>query len=294
MAVIADIIEGSYRQDRDGRRDERVFIVTDVSGPAAARKINATLAAGMPSIGDPHPFDAGMTVVDIDARPEQGENQIARVMVMYSTPDAAGEGVGGTELGDVTFEVSSQSISEESVYDANGALMQTRYRDTRLVISPGGTLGATTAPFRIDTEIVESIQTHRVAVERPTFAWTWSRVEETSGKVQAQLFSGKTNSVVFQGWGPKIVLMRVSSSQMEDNRWRVSYEAIINPRSWMTEIRHSKDGRTPDDIDTARSNFGTPLPGATGGIGATALNGVAFRDSYPTVDLNLLALPEFP
>jgi hypothetical protein len=152
MAVIADIIEGSYRE-RDGEKtDERIFIVTGVFGAASSRKIIAATTSGIPRVGEPHPHDPSMSVVDVEARSAENENSIFQIRVQYSTPADGSTAVGEDGLGEVTFELTSQSISEESIYDANGNVMQTRYNDTQLVVSPGGTLGASTLGIRINEE----------------------------------------------------------------------------------------------------------------------------------------------
>ena len=292
MEVIADIIEGSYRERGEEKTDERVFLVKDVLGERASRKVIAATASGIPRMGDLHPHDPAMSVVDIEAHNAEQENTRFTVRVQYSTPTDGSTTVGEDGLGEVTFELTSQSISEESIYDANGNVMQTRYNDTKLVVSPGGTLGALTTGIRINEETTVRVQTHRVAVERPTFGLRWTRVERTSGAAAAFVFSGRVNSSTFQGLAPKTIVMRISSSQADENTWRVSYEGIYNPRSWMTEIRTNIDGRTPEDVDQARSSFGTPVPGATGGF--ATFNGVSMRDSYPSIDLNLLGLPPIP
>jgi hypothetical protein len=297
MAVIADIIEGSYRE-RDGEKtDERVFIVTGVFGAASSRKIIAATTSGIPRVGEPHPHDPAMSVVDVEARSAEQENSIFHVRVQYSTPTDGSTAVGEDGLGEVTFELTSQSISEESIYDANGNVMQTRYNDVQRTfreVDPQGTIGslATESSIQVIETVTPRIQTHRVAVERPTFGLRWTRIERTSGAAAAFVFSGRVNSTTFQGLAPKTIVMRISSSQADSDTWRVSYEGIYNPRSWMTEIRTNIDGRTPEDVDQARSSFGAPVPSAMGGF--ATFNGVSFRDSYPSIDLNLLGLPPIP
>ena len=64
----------------------------------------------------------------------------------------------------------------------------------------------------------------------------------------------------------------VIDATLDEDRHRVSYNAVYNPRTWATELNHTVDGVPPPDV--------------RGG------NGIENRDNYDPFDMNRLGLPK--
>ena len=289
--VIADITEGTIRRDTNGWSATRVFDVESTGGSPIEKPYNAILAiesAQNVVYGSPHPIIPGISVISLIAEHVDRDPDIYRVTVEYGNEATAGGGAGSDELGAETFSVSAQTISEETIYDARGVVLQTRYVDRTITSVPANSAPGLAAVSNPDIITEEKTQTHRVAVERPTFALTFTRIEPRDAFDAARLFNARVNSAPFLGLPSKTVLMNISSDEIDNGRHRVTYEAIYNPRTWMVEIRTSIDGRVPEDVGRLRNVDGLPFSGFNSAQGA------ALRDVYPSADFSVLALRRPP
>ena len=275
--VIADITEGTIRRDTNGWSATRVFDVESTGGSPIEKPYNAILAiesAQNVVYGSPHPVIPGIGVISLSVEHVDRDPDIYRVAVEYGN-EAAGGGAGSDELGAETFSVAGQTISEDTIFDARGNILQTTY-----------VARTVTSQFDVFTET--ATQVHRVSVDRPTFALIFTRVEPRDAFDAARLFNARVNSAPFLGLPAKTVLMRISSDEIDDGRHRVTYDAVYNPRTWMAEIRTSVDGRVPEDVGRVRGADGLPLGGLASG------QGVSLRDMYPDADFSILALRRPP
>jgi len=275
--VISDITEGTISRDASGWTATRIFDVQDPGGSTIAKPYNAILAIESSDgvvFGSEHPVIPGIRVSSMSVEHVERDPDVYRVTVEYGN-DSAASGAFGDELGAETFAVASETISEDTIYDARGQVLQTTY-----------VARTVTSEFDVFTET--ATQTHRVSVERPTFALLFTRIEPSDAFDTARLFSAHVNSVPFLALPAKTVLMRISSDEIDDGRHRVTYEAVYNPRTWMAEIRTSIDGRVPEDVGSLRTSDGLPR----GGFNTD--QGVALRDVYPEADFSVLALRRPP
>lgn len=271
MYVREDIRAGQALTVTEGSA-RRVHTVTVKEIPLTSADPLFDALEVLPAIGQPHPRRPDIQLIEIDLRPlVPGE---MRATLTYDSPSAAGGGASDA-LGAETFSVSAQTISEDTIHDARGVVLQTTY-----------VLRTVTSQFDVFTETAD--QVHRVSVERPTFALRFTRVEPRDAFDVARLFNAHTNSVPFLSLPAKTVLMRISSDEIDDGRHRVTYDAVYNPRTWMAEIRTSIDGRVPSDVASVRTSDGLPRTGAmTGG-------GIALRNVYPEADFSVLTLRRPP
>lgn len=256
MTTVDPYVVAGSEYSRDESREEAVltFTVSGMAGNPASRPVDAAASSGIPRWNAPHPTKPNLRVVSYRSTPVAGQPGTFNVVVRYRVPTSSA----GDVAGDATISVSTQSISEETVHDINGNLMVLQYI-SRIVTGIGG------------SSVSRTTQVHRIQVQRPTFAVSFSRRETVNAFATALRFSGRVNLRTWQGQPRASWLMNVSSSDNGDGTHRFTYTAVHNPKTWRAEIRVSVNGRLPDT--------------------ATVGNGIEFRDVYELADFSQLALP---
>lgn len=250
------IVGSSYSRTESGEEATLTFKVSELTGTPAGRMIEAVETNGIPRQLARHPTRASLVATEFRATPEADQPNTALVTVRYKSEGLLSD---QSELGRVTVSMSTEVIAEETTTDINGDQIRTSYV-SRAVIGAGGSSISTTR------------QTHRVSVERVTFAVQFTRVEDQIAFSKATQFAGKVNSLPWQGKPAKHWLIRISSTPTDrDDRFAVRYDAVFNPQSWRATITHVESGLTPS--------------------GLTVTNGTTVYDVYESIDYNQLQLP---
>lgn len=248
-----------YTRDGDDERVRLLYTVTGLEGNPAGRAIAAASASQIPRYNQPHPTRPDLRARRFRTSTVQGQPNTFAVEVTFLDPDAA-SGADGDAIGSTTVSMQTEVLSEVTTRDIGNRQMVTRY--TRRLF---GEFGA-----RQDIS-----QSHRVTVERPTFALRIERVESNLGFRNAVQFSGRVNSRPWQGLPAKHWLINISSEPIDAARNRIQYSATYNPDSWRaTLIATLSSGVIPE-----------PFP--------TEGNGVSVYDVYPSADFNRLGLPRY-
>jgi hypothetical protein len=230
MAVKTNVADGVSLEDTDaGLVGVQTVDVPGLSGSGLDMLYNALQHGSVPRKGATAQGVPGMQVVSRIARPNGVSG--ARVTVRYETPAADRS---AATVGDVTVRVTTETITEETIYDQDGRIMKTKFAGFV-------TIGAVTA-YEVSTQI------HRVSVQRPTFSVQFTRNERAIAFAKALDFSSTVNSSPWQGRAALTWLMRIDSEQIEEDLHRVTYSAVYHPKTWLAEIRHTVSGRIPNTV----------------------------------------------
>ena len=259
--VIADILEGEFQRNVKGDTARRVFQVSELTGAAAGRLVQAGLASGIPQPGEAHPARAGIQVLTATAR-ATNDPTIALVDVNYGVPDA--DDASRTN-GQAEVQVSTSLITETTTRDIAGNFLRTTWTFRVYSTDTGDPEG--------NRRIQEGTKTgaiHTVEVQVPTYSVKFTRWETAAALSQARAYSGKTNSATFLGSPRDYWLCSVSSTQQSPSEHRVTYDFTFNRRSWLSIITHEVDGVIPDDLTA---------------------DGVSVQQVYPRANFNRLGLP---
>lgn len=222
------LLDGEFSEAADGKRARYVHQVSELGGSAPSRLPAAVFAPGIPRRGDAHPSESGLTVERVTAR-ATSDPEIALVTVDYASRGADSDTPGNEGL---TITVRGDLITEETIKNVDGDLMQTTY------------VGIGSIAF----------QTHRVEVQRPSFSLVFSRIEDDSALALAYRYAGKVNSGSFQGAGEDRWLCTLESDSQEDGRHRVRYTFTYNNQGWQARLTAAVNGLIP--LDASLQNGG--------------------------------------
>jgi hypothetical protein len=255
MTVIKDVIDSqTLSSDSKGFTLERTYIVDGVGGSKDARLYSAITTAGVPQLNDPHPIIPDVKVTRLNATLEKGSNNIARVAVSYSVPDAedatADAQQGTTSPGTVTL--STGVSAEQTWFDINGEFLTASFI--------GG---------------VYQTAYKQADVQRPQLTVSFKRVENVLPKAAIQKYLGKVNSSAWAGFPKKTWLCtKIDASEDKEGKFNVDYGFSYNPATWRLEIILNL---TPAQIEELPPNKDTG-------------NGYARYDVYEGADFNALGL----
>ncbi len=251
--IVKDIVAShTLRRTADGYGVDRIFIISDVTGSPEARLYNATIRAGIPQFGEPHPVIPDIQVTDIQASPESNESENVKVRVTYSIPNKDDNEEDSDELSTGIPVISSGLTQEDTSLDINGEYLRVTF--------VGG--GAITTKYET------------VSVQRPQMRVTLSRIEPTIPKQAIAGYLGRVNGSTWSGFGAKTWLMAGVNVSQENAKYRVEYSFIYRPDTWQAEVTV----RIPADVIEA-----FPPDKQTG-------NGYGKFDVYKFADFNRLGL----
>ena len=253
--IVSDIVAShSLRRTSEGYGVDRIFIVTDVTGPSVSRLYNASIASGIPQYGDPHPTIPDIQVTDVSASPESSDSETVKIRVSYSAPDEEDDTTSETELDSGVPVVTAGLVSEDTNFDANGDFII-----VRVFVS-------LTGQSRFNYE--------KVSVQRPQMRVTLTRTEPELPKARIAEYLGSVNGQPWSGFRAKTWLISSIDVTKEKTEWEVQYSFIYKPNSWRAVV---VIGIPPADIDEHP-------PDRVNG------NGFGIFDVYPEKDFNLLGL----
>lgn len=261
MSITLDIIDGArVTETAQGLEVTRVAHIKGISGDRVLRARAAIEAPGMPRYGDVHPAWGDLRVVDIQLSAIDAQQWTAQII--YRVPSAgelAHMGAAGVVIERSWFAV---TVTEERNTDINGERLYHWYKGrplTPVLIGSTLTWQRTTTQFLWKNELAE--------VQRPSVG---ARIvmSELSDIRERLPFSGAINSARWSGYGPGEWLLGGMESREERGRWVNTHELFYNPDTWRFESVVEYFGAPPDD--------------------ATAGNGIARFDVYPSMNFNLL------
>lgn len=232
--IAPDVLQGDVRLSVQGDEVRRVFLVGELRGAAFSKLIDAAEAPGVPRKAQPHPTRAGLSVIDVTARPHDDDPELALVEVYYANPASS---AGGGDSGGVRVSVGSDLLTEITIHDVNGRLMSTQYRFVTQISS-----------FTGGTSQSSLNNVHRVEVQRPTFSLRFTRRESANARDLARRYSGTTNLGQFQGEPTDRYLCNVESTQVSDGQHDVTYSFLHNPKGWQSIVYTRRDGAVPVDV----------------------------------------------
>lgn len=246
MATKFNLREGeTLLETSDGFVSTRVGDVTGLAGRESAYLFKAARRRGVPKVGDQHPDIPGIVCTRRGMKTVGADG--VRITFTYSklTTDMVG--------GPVEVEFVGDTLNEETVFDIDGNLIQTKYTSFT-----AGTSSLTT-------------RTHRMAIERPTFTVRLSSTRRNVPKILAADLTGAINAREWSGFPPLTWLIRsVSSSQQAVDRHRVTVTATYRKTTWLGEVATDVDGIIPED--------------------ATVTNGIRTVRVYQEVDFSRLGM----
>lgn len=221
--VVPDFTQGEWTEFADGKRAVRTFTVHDLIGTSSAILKQAAEETGIPALGDPHPEDASIVVVDKSSRPMHDAS--AMVACTYEIPTWRNSP--GIVSQEITLDA---SVSEEKVYfDLNSNRIAAQYT------IPG--VGIT-------------VQYPSATVARSRVTATINKLEQTSEGdllLRASEFVETVNNALWFNWPAKTWKIEdIQSRPSPRNGWReVTYTLVYNPDDWRFLATFIDRGRLP-------------------------------------------------
>lgn len=241
MSVTPYKLGGNVDDGPEGITGTHLFLVTGLSSAPGAHFYDALKQSGLPRRGDPHPTEAGLFCYRRRVRlGGTSDPEETIVECLFGPPDRLDAG-GAAAVGTVRRSLRAELVTEETIRDVNGDLMQTTYV-SRLAAGGAG------------SSVSVSTISHRVAVQRPTFSLVFQRVESSLPINRAFRFAGKTNSSTYRGKPRDAWLCNIESEDQGDGTFDTTYTVTLNDsrQGWQALIRHSINGQVPIDIATGR------------------------------------------
>lgn len=230
MAVVQYLIdESSATIGKDGVEATDVFLVTDLSGPPAARNWQAMLQGGIPQRGDRHPSIPGIFVETVSSRPVPDSPKQFKVVTVSRRPvvddtDQQDEGqLDEQDFGVLEFFYVSRE--EQTQFDADGDQITVThtYADDDphkrggLTVTQGGSV---------------SIQTWQQG-------FRFTRRESKSPASLQSAFGTKLNNFRWNGYPEKTVMCVGIDGRTDDGgiTWTVNYHFMLDPAGlWQKSV----------------------------------------------------------
>lgn len=240
MEVIPDLVRGQIRRDSSGWSATRVFDVkVPEGGDPETVQWRVTQDPRIPKYGDPHKVIPGITVSNISVdHDDLRDGYNFDVTVEYSG-DSEGTAPGLESTGIKGIEVSTSTITAQTIRDASGKLMLVKYEGPEFVI--GGFAQGMWSPGTPD-QVVRFAYENRVEpveYELPTVTVSVTRERNRPSHVASVNSATYTNAGKWSGLGAKRWLSLGIDSTLNSNGkydWRYQF-AIAPPRienmTWM-------------------------------------------------------------
>lgn len=235
MTTISDIVDGELSHDESGYKDQRTFIVSNLSGDAITKKYSASIAPGIPQRGDPHPAIPGIIVTSITVSIEGPDTY--RVQVSYGAP---------------TYE--RREPDEDPVNNPPVLQISTTLQ------------GATTAKDIdgdqlfvdfVDDNGNQFTQSGEVELQIPFSMISIQRKERYTPLYKSLEFSGSVNKNAIGDFAPRTLLIDISGDTDDGGlSYNVTYNVQYNPRTWDAEIffKDEETDRIHEDVNIRNGN----------------------------------------
>lgn len=228
MRIIPDYTVGSWTETSNGIVASRTFLAVEMSGTASAQIKLAVDDPEVPIRGDAHPEDASIVVVQKSGSAR--DESTVLVTCDYEIPTWRNS----PETVSQEIRIDSTVVSEETIFDINGARIQAQY----------------------------GLVTHwpRATRSGSLVTITVSKLQLTSESalvIQAIDFVETINDAVWFGWPAKT--WKLDDQQVRLSRFagyrEVQYVLTYNPRDWRFFASYIEIGRVPPDA-TDGNGFG--------------------------------------
>lgn len=276
MRYVPDIVQGSLRRDVSGWSATRVYSVTlSPGGDATSAPFRAAQVEGIPRYGDPHPSIPGITVSSININHDDLQDGLNYQITIEYSGDSEGTAPGLESTGIKSIEVSTSTISAQTIRDTNGKIMMVRYEGPEFVI--GGLPGGMWSPGTPEQVVRFSYNNRVLPVEYdlPTVTVSVTRERSKASHIASLNSATFTNLGRWSGLGAKRWLSLGIDSTLNSNGrfdWRYQY-AVAPARAGNVTWMHRAEPVVRDDS----TGYSVSLANTVG-------NGIEFFDIYKPVN----------
>ena len=272
MAVYVDLINtGTLSDGPEGKRQTALYLVSGVTGDLFNRRANALEHPEIPRKFSQHQRFPECVVTEKTVEPvdDSPTRFIVRVLWSELRPGQNLAEMSGA-FGPLTWSGGSRSFAETITRDVNGELMYVYYRGTPALEVIDLDTGEVTTNV-VATSLFRSSTIASATVDRSLQTLRGRRWERNTPEFIATRYRERVNASAWRGYAPKTVLcFELSWDAAERGGYNVTYEFVINPKTWAHEGAISINGLVPSD--------------------ATPGNGLQTFEIYETVDFGPLSL----
>lgn len=252
MSTVVEYLadQSSLELGPDGFQASEMYLITGLTGDAAARKVDALTDPRLPALFDAHPRASGTFVQRKRAQPAAGDGADMRVEVLYAPFGASGDDRPPSEADQGVIEVGGTVEIERTTLDAAGQPMILRHtydpattaaEDLKKVIGLQDDLAREVytplglpAPEDLRTRSVTTWQRVTAEVYQPATVVRVTRVESASPLAKSLEYRRTVNALPIWGGARRTWLCTELRGVSNDGglTYAVTYEFTFRARTW--------------------------------------------------------------